>query len=341
MIPIVLYFTLYPVLLWGIAFAHKKFFIDRPQKKKGRNVGTLPAPLWGKWWQRLRFTFTDKRQIIFESKKKKAQREKSKEAPKPGPARNLTYWALYLAGAIIALLGFVLPSEMLVNIITLSATLFYISAIFGINSSKKLLTQRENMMNQMLEIASARMQVDKSQGPYKVIKIAEWRTPENPGKITIEIPTTFDMSGEKGFETLFNQKFGRVTAWVPDTNYSEGIAGWDYEKGILTLRSVPPLPKKAPWDAKYVLHPAIAWSFFPLALGVENGVKIDFGDGSPPEHILGIDFSGEQPDVGAKNGAEVAPSVVRAPMALVAGGTGGGKSFSLSTPVLRLTPIED
>lgn len=161
-------------------------------------------------------------------------------------------------------------------------------------------------------------------------KVLEWAEDNvSPLKLQITIPTRFDPLGEAAFLEQFNVFMGAGSKWAPDRSNPED-AGWNYPAGHVTLMKMPPLPKMALWDEHYLLNDSIAWSFFPLALGVENGVKLHNEETGEDEFVLGFDVAGAQSKM---KGVQVGNEVVQAPMVLVAGGTGGGKSLSVDTQV--------
>ena len=169
-------------------------------------------------------------------------------------------------------------------------------------------------------------------------KILEW-APDNKtfNKVLLYIPTSFDDLRTESVIEKFNQNFGGGTAWVADTN--SDTHGWDFVGGRVTLKRTPALPQLAAWDEHYVLDSNVAWSFFPLAIGVENGVEMINPDTGKKENILGFDLQGLEGKLGKKKGFAVGPEIVAAPQVLIAGGTGGGKSLSEDTLVTKV--IED
>lgn len=167
-------------------------------------------------------------------------------------------------------------------------------------------------------------------------EILEWEDDYvSPSKMKIYLPTRFDSLAETSFIEQLNLHFGGGSKWAPDRSNPED-AGWNYTAGHVTLMHMPPLPTKAMWDEHYLLNDKIAWSFFPLALGVENGVKLYNPETGQDEYVLGYDVAGAQSKM---KDVQVGAEVVQAPMVLIAGGTGGGKSLSSATRVP--TVIED
>jgi hypothetical protein len=167
-------------------------------------------------------------------------------------------------------------------------------------------------------------------------EILEWEDDYvSPSKMKIYLPTRFDSLAETSFIEQLNLHFGGGSKWAPDRSNPED-AGWNYTAGHVTLMHMPPLPTKAMWDEHYLLNDKIAWSFFPLALGVENGVKLYNPETGQDEYVLGYDVAGAQSKM---KDVQVGAEVVQAPMVLIAGGTGGGKSLRSTTRVP--TVVED
>jgi hypothetical protein len=334
---IILYVILLPIIFRLIAVAQKKLIVDRKIMKAGKDRNALkniPKPIWPIWKERIFFTLKDKR--ILQKKAKKDQ--ESKEPKTSGLSRQKLFFILYLAGLVIAAIsGFVYPLLFL-----LSVVLFFSAIIFAINSSKKLLEMRAGIYQKMYEIARSKLNqsAEYAENPQAIIRIKDWADYIKPQKVEFDVPTTFSDSGEEEFLRQFNQVFGREQTWVADNDPEAGIIGWDYENGKVTIRAVPPLPRMAPWDEHYVLSDDIAWSFFPIGLGVENGVELTNPKTGEVENVLGFDLSGEQAKLGAKRGIQVASKIVTSPMVLVGGGTGGGKSLSSDT-LVRVFEDED
>ena len=150
----------------------------------------------------------------------------------------------------------------------------------------------------------------------------------SPTRIRLFIPTNFDPMGESAFLEQFNVYLSKGSAkWAPDRTDPDDM-GWNYNAGHVTIRRMPPLPKKAIWSEKYLLNDSMAWSFFPLALGVENGVKLYNEETGKDDYVLGFDVSGDERKI---KDVQVGAEVVQAPQILIAGGTGGGKSLSVDT----------
>ena len=318
------YVILMPILLWGITFAHKKLVVEKAMMKKGprSKVQKIPDLIWPKWKERLSFAFKDTRPLAMNKKEF-------------GIKRNIFFIVLWILGLLFVLVGALLNNSI---IIILGYVTFIFFAVFGINSPKEILEARKNVLTRMFDIAKARLgqSAEYASNPAAVIKVMEWRDLIKPMKVEFQVPTTFDMSGEENFQNLFNQVFGNETSFVAFDDPEAGTPGWDYDKGKVVLKAVPPLPQIAPWEEHYINDPAIAWSFFPIALGVENGVEITNPKTGEIEHVLGFDLSGDQTKLASKMGVKIGREITVSPQVLIGGSTGGGKSMSVKTLVKRI-----
>lgn len=328
------YIFFMPISLWIISLAHKKIRIDKKrekaQKKKQKNFNedNLPKPLMGRIRRNLKFARKDTRAFTI-------KKPKGGEPPKSPITNRMFYLALWIIGLLIVVISSFIGSYVATAI---GFFIFYLNVIIAYIRSSKIIKIRDKKIAKMVEIANSKLG-QPSKEPSEVVNVLEWRDHIKPDKVEFYIPTSFSNSGEEGFLRHFNQFFGSQTAWVADDTDEE--PGWDYDEGRVKLRSVPPLPKLAPWDEHYILNEAIAWSFFPIALGVENGVELKNPKNGEVEHVLGFDVSGEQAKVGKKAGVAVSGRITKSPMVFVGGGTGGGKALSVDTPILRLTLKED
>lgn len=309
-----------PILFRLVALLHKKLVTDRAIQKAGNNKALqnkVPQPIWRTWKERISFTLKDKRDAKIGKKQLNLQN------------RQLFFiiWGIGLAA--VALGAFLGNWKIYVP----SYFIFFFAMGYAITASKDILQKREKMYRRMFEIAQSKLGIssEHSENPQAVIRVLEWADPLKPNKVQFDVPTTFGQEGEEGFLRQFNQVFGNETAWVPFDDTENGVPGWNYEEGTATFRAVPPLPTMAPWDEHYVLGEGVAWSFFPIALGVENGVSLPNPETGEVENVLGFDLSGEQVKIGKKAGLAVGPEITTSPMAFIGGGTGGGKSLSVDT----------
>lgn len=336
-IGLLIYLVVFPIIFRLIGFMDSSIKKRRLQKQlmtKGASKANIlknaPEPSWPKWSGRLKFTRGDKRQFVLGKPKEGKQ-------PKTLPlSRRQAYWGIRLLGLVFALLGGFLGLGKAFFVLLVVAFIFYwISIFYGYFSANGLMTAREQLIKKMFSVARAKLNQSSEYeaNPQQVVRVVEWRDMIKPEKIEFDIPDTFGEEGIEGFMKLFNQNFGRETAFVAADNEETGDPGWDFDKGVATIKAVPPLPRLAKWDEHYVINEAVAWSFFPIALGVEHGVELPNPQTGEAENVLGFDLSGEQAKLGAKMGIKVAPTITTSPMVLVGGTTGGGKSLSVDTLV--------
>lgn len=301
-----------PILFRLIAFLHKKLITDRKIEKLGKTKAAqkdLPTPIWGTWKERLSFTMKDKRDFMLKKKKKNDQQESSKLQ------NRQIFFGIWGLGLLLVIIGYFTNMWQL----TLSGFItFFIAMGFGIHIAKDILEARKNIYARMFEIAESKLgqSMEYKNNPEQIIRVLEWNDYIKPNKVEFDIPTKFSDTGQEGFLKQFNQIFGQDTAWVPSDNPETGKSGWDYEQGKVTLHAVPPLPQMAPWSERYVLDENIAWSFFPIALGVENGVELTNPETGQIENVLGFDVSGEQIKMAKKTGVKVSPKITTSPMCL-------------------------
>lgn len=333
LIAVGLYVILFPLLFWGIGLIDKQLKnkkLNKQLMRKGANKNSLmrgaPEPAWPKWRERLKFTRADKRQFVLSSPKK------GKE-PKTFPiSRRMAYWLIRAAGLVVAIIGGAMGNF---GIVAIAAIVYFIGIIYGYKSADRLMKAREAIYARMFAVSKTKLgqSVEYENNPQSVIRIVEWRDFIKPQKVEFDIPDSFGEEGAEGFMKQFNQLFGRETAWVPTDNEETGDSGWDFDKGVLTIGAVPPLPRSAPWDEHYVLADGVAWSFFPIGLGVEHGLELPNPKTGETENVLGFDLSGEQGKVAEKFGLKMSQAITTSPMALIAGGTGGGKAMANDTPI--------
>lgn len=332
---VILYAIGFPILTWVMALLHRRVIVRRAEEKiaKKRLSKKPPEPVGPKWWKRFKFTLGDKRQLIF-SLGKKASKKKEEEAKGPGIQRRWVWWGLWFAGLGVSSTTFTgNPMGILWSLLV-----YIIAFNFAVKSAHKIVKHQEYVISRIYEIAQPKLGLPIQDPPGAHVNIKGWRDYTKPEGVEIDVPTNFSDSGEESFLKQFNQVFGRETAWVPDSKPPSkddkgedvpGQEGWDYEKGKVNLRSVPPLPLRAPWSAHYVLSPAIAWSFFPIALGVENGTTVTHPETGVKEHVLGFDLSGQQGKAAKAAGENMSTRITKSPMVLVGGGTGGGKAMGV------------
>lgn len=327
------YLIVMPIVFRLIGVAHTKLVINRKMMKAGNNkmaLKNIPKPLWPKWRERLKVTFKDKRTVQLGKKK----------GDKAGLqiTNQQLFFGLYTLGLLTVIVSTFLPTKQSIIVGAIGYTMFFITMATGIRLSDSLIRTREKVFSKMFEIAKAKLgqSAEYDEQPQAVIQVLDWVDYIKPNKVVFDVPTTFGAEQQEGFMKQFNQVFGTETAWVPSDDPESGKPGWDYEEGKVTIHAVPPLPRSASWSEHYVLAEGIAWSFFPIGLGVENGVELPNPETGVIENVLGFDVSGEQEKVGSKAGLKVSQTITTAPMAFIGGGTGGGKSLDLNTPIRRL-----
>lgn len=319
------YLIILPILLRLVGVLHTKLVIERKANVKGprsrQMQKNLPKPIWPKMKERLAYSMKDKRAFSIKG-----------EAKEGGFTNSQMLWAIYLGGLALSLWGGYSGNW---KFIVTGYFVFFVFVTFGIMRANPIIKKREEIYRKMFEIAKGTLgqSAEYAENPQAVIQIIEWREIIKPTKVRFEVPTTFAADSEENFLRQFNQIFGTETTWVPFNDPDTGKPGWNYEEGFVTLKETPPLPQSAPWDEHYVLDPSISWSFFPIGLGVENGVELENPKTGQTENVLGFDVAGNQPGVSKEFGKYCSPTITTSPMALVAGGTGGGKALAVDTPI--------
>jgi len=333
---LILYVVGFPILTWALALIHRKVIVRRAEEKiqRKRLSKKAPDPVGPKWWKRFKFTLGDKRQFLFSFGKKKEEKAKG-----PGLQRRWIWWGLWFAGLTVSAVTFTGDFRM----IFWSLLVYTLAFNFAVKSAHKVVKHQEYVISRIYEIAQPKLGLPIQDPAVNHVRIKDWRDYTKPDKVEIDVPTNFSDSGEEGFLKQFNQVFGRESAWVPDSQPPKkgengkpdtpGQPGWDYDKGLVTLRAVPPLPVNAKWEAHYVLSPAIAWSFFPIALGVEHGTTVTHPVTGVKENVLGFDLSGQQGQAAKEAKEEMSTKIAKSPMVFIGGGTGGGKALSVDEKV--------
>lgn len=331
------YLILMPLSIVGINSLYKYLFITRKVEKARKKripaskINT-PEPPLRKWMERFKFTTKDQRPLTF-------GKGEGGEPKVSFSQRRIIALSLYLIGLLLSILPIVL-SSMWPILLLISFSFFYTFFIFSVKSADKPVSTRNKVIERMFNIGKSKLQIPSDMSPYSAVKVTEWKDVVKPNKAELFIPDEFGEEGSESFLKQFNQVFGRETAWVPDNvapteSNPDGQIGWDFDEQVVRLRAVPPLPRMAPWSEHYVLNENIAWSFFPIALGVEDGVELPNPETGKVENVLGFDLSGEQ---GKKKGVTTSPTITTSPMVYIGGGTGGGKSLSEDTII---TVLED
>lgn len=255
-----------------------------------------------------------------------------------GVPNKFMFLGIYLLGAIGVVISGISEAMGIVVILMLVP---YIAWIFAVFTFRPIRKKRDELFERIYTLKRDRMGLiergnkDGSYNYDKEFTVMSWDdTYMFPKKIMLRIPTKFDELQIEAFMTQFNLYFGAGSKWAPDRS-DPTDPGWNFTEGRVTLVHTPPLPSRADWSEEFLLHDEIAWSYFPMALGSENGVKITTSDGKE-KYVLGFDLGGEQPKLAKKTGGQIGEEVVLAPQVLIAGGTGGGKALKSETLVHRI-----
>lgn len=254
--------------------------------------------------------------------------------------RAFIFWLILLLGLILNIMSYSGNNKLFMYSLPFSL----MGIIYAYCISKKILEEQQNMLQRLYDTKNNAMglvskntrdSIPDYDSEFKVLSWSDDKIHFN--KILLYIPTSFDELNTQLVIQKFNQNFGGDTAWVADVD-SE-TKGWDFVRGMVILKRTPALPLLASWSEHYLLNDKIAWSFFPIGLGVEAGVSLVNPETKETEHVLGFDLQGLEGKLGKKKGFDVGPEIVAAPQVLIAGGTGGGKSLSEETIVPKI--IED
>lgn len=248
---------------------------------------------------------------------------------------KLIFLLIYVTGAIMSLYGgFVINAKMLL----ISIVIAYVSAIFSYITANRIVTERDQVLNRMLELKGSRMKfANRDKGyiatPGQEFKVLKWSEDlVSPEKMYLFMPTDFDILEVEGFLESFNLIFGGNGQWISD-HTDKKYDGFDFNAGVAAIRISPKLPNIAMWHERYLNPKDIHWSYFPLALGSENGVPVYNDELGITEHVLGFAVNSGQEKLSKKNGVLIGPEITAAPQILVAGGTGGGKSLNSRSKV--------
>lgn len=329
LIAFIAYVILFPLMIFIIARLHRLFFITlkvrRARKKKQKiDYSELPKPLGPRMGKRVRFAIKDKRGFALRPKK---------------PTKIQTRWiffALYLAG-----LGFAITAVMRGSFTLVLCSLGFglIALGFALQSADKAIKKRNDITERIATMAGShfKIKMKPEDPPTKIVKIDNWAEYTRPTNVRVFAGRAFEPNAQKSFMEEFNRTYGRIRSWVadPDAPETDGT-GWDHEAGIVYLKSKPPLPTNVGWHEDYVLNEGIAWSFFPLAIGLEDGVEMPNPETGETVNVLGFDVAGEQKSVGQKAGLKVSSKVSMTPQAFIGGSTGGGKAHPVDTEVVVL-----
>lgn len=253
---------------------------------------------------------------------------------KPIPFR-LLFITIYLAGLIVSVLAVFLGGW---KILVFSFILAYVSFLFSYFSANKIIKERDQVLKRMLELKQGKMRlVNRDKGvvpkPSSEFKVLDWHEDlVTPTRLHLFMPTDFDTLEVDGFLESFNRVFNSKGQWISDDT-DEQHGGFDFNAGVAAIRVTTPLPQMATWHERYLDSKDIHWSYFPLALGSENGVPVYNEELEQTEHVLGFAVNGGQEKLSKKNEVVIGSEITSAPQILIAGGTGGGKSLDSKTEI--------
>lgn len=259
---------------------------------------------------------------------------------KPIPFK-LIFIGIYLLGSVVSIVGGFLENW---SLLAVSILIAYVAFIFAIITANKIVSERDQVLKRMLELKGSKMKfVNREKGfqpnPSSEFKILEWSEDLiHPVKMYLYMPTDFDILEVDNFLESFNLIFGGNGQWISDDT-DKVYGGFDFNAGVAAIRVSSPLPKMAMWHERYLNSKDVHWSYFPLGLGSENGVPVYNDELKRTEHVLGFAVNGGQEKLSKKNEVVIGKEVTSAPQILIAGGTGGGKSLYVKTPVKLI--IED
>lgn len=324
----IVYLVVLPLVVRLVAYAQRKLIVDKAHERNNakkpaqqKDAESLPKPWWGSIKERLGFAFKDTRGFKF-----------SKKSEASSMQNRVLFLILFLVGLIAMIAA---PLSGVSALYAVGVIFFFVSLAFALLTPSEVLKARKNLVSRQAEVVESNGlgSTKRNHLPQHSVKVVEWADLTTPKKIEIPIPSKFREEGEENFMRHWNQIFGRITTWVPDYD-KENKGGWDYEKGVLTIASVPPLPQVSPFKEEYVLHPAIAGGFFPIGIGISDGIELPDGEGGVI-NLIGFDVRGTQKGHGEKNGVKVSSKLGTAtPQVLVAGSTGSGKAMSVNTSVI-------
>lgn len=237
---------------------------------------------------------------------------------KPIPFR-IIFIVIYIAGAAVSFIGGLNGSW---KALFLSFGIAYIAFIFSIITANKIVSERDVVLKRMLELKGSKMRfINREKGsiptPDSEFKVLEWNEDlTTPTKMYLYMPTDFDILEVDGFLESFNLIFGGKGQWIADDT-DEQYGGFDFNAGVAAIRTSTPLPQIAMWHERYLNPKDIHWSYFPLALGSENGVPVYNEELEITEHVLGFAVNGGQEKLSKKNGVVLGKEVTSSPQVLI------------------------
>ena len=330
MVLAILFIVLFLIIPYAILMAAraiknsiKTMLFGRRKSKTAIRDEQLREGFNDKTFKRIRFTMKDPRNT-------------------PIPFR-LVFLIIYIIGAVVAAVaGFNESGKLFFTSILIA----YGAIVFAFVSANGIVTERDKVLARMVELKGSKMKlINKGKGkiatPESEFRILEWHEDLiNPVKMHLYMPTDFDILSVDSFLESFNLIFGINGQWISDSNDKE-YGGFDFSAGVAAIRVSGKLPAIAMWHERYLNHEDIHWSYFPLALGSENGVPVYNEELGKTEHVLGFAVNSGQEKLSKKNGVHIGSEITAAPQILIAGGTGGGKALSSDTKVRILKREED
>lgn len=321
---LLIFFLLYLILPPGILFAIKML------------KDTLKSYLFGRRRSNTSIRIQEK-EGINRKLKKRIKFTMKDPRKKPIPFKFIFIGIYIIGGIVSAVAGFIGSFYLFL----FSLFIAYFAMIFSAITANKLVSAREGVLNRMMELKASKMKlVNREKGsipnPDLEFKVFEWDEDLiTPTRMHIYLPTDFDLLQVDGFMESFNLIFGAAGKWIENDSDKEHV-GFDFNAGVASIKVTPKLPKRADWHERYLNPEYIHWSFFPLALGSENGVPVYNEELDREERVLGFAVNSGQSKLSAKNGAVIGKEVTTSPQILIAGGTGGGKALQTKTPIKRV-----
>lgn len=323
---VILYMTITPLALTGLR--QLRFYLMQSIYRRRNDVLKQMYRTQSKWSiikEYTRFTLKeDKRSAKVFKRELKA-------------TNSFVYIVIYVLGLLLSVAAGLLNN---LSLFVIALIFLMTSQMFSNVTSKPILKKRREIIESMIIKKRAGMglftdgkgEVD----PSNEIVVRDWGEDlMSPRSILLTMPPTFSPMSQANFMESWNEIFNSNGVWVSDM-LDEEYPGFDFNAARATIRTVKPLPRRADWHEKYLFNEGIAWSFFPLAVGSENGVPIDvIGDTGEVEsvHVLGFALNSEQQKLSGKLGVQLGPDTVSAPQVLISGGTGGGKALAGDTKI--------
>lgn len=281
----------------------KSYFFGRKRSTSAVRAQEVKESLSQKMTKRIKFTLSDPRKNPLPNKK--------------------IFISIYLLGVALSIAGGFLGNW---SILIASIIISYGAILFSVFTANKIVKEREKVMKRMLEVKGSKMRyANKEKGyiptPASEFRILQWDEDLiTPIKMHIYLPTDFDQLSKDSFLESFNLIFGSNGQWIEDKE-DEEYQGFNYVKGVASIRTTKKLPQRADWHERYLNKKDVHWSFFPLALGAENGVPVYNEELDIVEHVLGFAVNGGQEKLSKKNGVVLGSEVTSSPQVLIAGGT--------------------